>query len=477
MEISEAQENNRVKEKKSCVQEGFLPVPISSVPPESLAGLEIFIHTPPTYNLYKSTGLDFGVKDYHRLIEAGTKYVYIETKNHQRYYDAIENTLSEIVNDKYIATERKCEILYATTLALTQELTSSPPDSKTINKAERLTKNTVDLVLKNQKAFGHLFNMSNHDFYTATHTSNVSVMLVAFASKIGIKDSALLNELGTGSLLHDVGKIFVPQELLNKSEKLTDREFDIIKSHVAKGVEHLTKQGTLSNTAIKLIAEHHEKLDGKGYPNALAGEDISIYGRMITIVDMFEAMTSVRPYRSTAMSSEKAMSIISEMAPAQLDQRIVNSFDSFIELSTTGNTTQQCTDDDMILEALGIKKFNDTNPSGRRHKRFYFRTRCTMQIISKLNGKIIYGPEIHAIAHNISQSGIGILSSQKYKENMFVCVKINVPRQKTEIKFFAEIRRVDDHSDGWFTIGAEFLRSAPLTILQKFITRSNNTAI
>lgn len=458
MASNETLENVRVKEKKCCVQEGFLPVPISAVPPESLSGLEIYIHTPPTYNLYKSTGLNFGVKDYQRLIEAGTKYVYIETKNHQRYYDAIENTLGEIVNDKSIATERKCEILYATTLALTQELTAAPPDAKSISKAEKLTQNTVDLVLKNQKAFNHLFNMSNHDFYTATHTSNVSVMLVAFASKIGIKDSALLNELGTGSLLHDVGKIFVPQDLLNKSEKLTDEEFEIIKSHVAKGVEHLKKQSSLSENTLKLIAEHHEKLDGKGYPNALAGDDISIYGRMITIVDMFEAMTSVRPYRDSAMSSEKAMSIISDMAPDQLDQRIVNSFDNFIELSTTGKAIPQTGDDDMILEALGIRKFSDANPSGRRHKRLYFRTRCTMQIISKLNDKIIYGPEIHTIAHNISQSGIGILCSQKYKENMFICVKLFLPKEKKEIKFFAEIRRVLDHTDGWFTIGAEFIK-------------------
>ncbi len=450
-------EKNQLTDRKCCVQEGFLPVPIRSVPPESLMGMEVFIYTAPTYNLYKSSGLEFGLKDYNRLLEAGTQYVYIQTKNHQKYYDAIENTLGEIVNDKSIATERKCEILYATTLALTQELTSTPPDIKTINKAQKLTKSTIDLVLKNPNSFGHLFNISNHDFYTATHTSNVSIMLVSFAHKLGIKDQDLLNDLGTGGLLHDVGKIFVPKDLLNNCEKLTDEQFEMIKSHVNKGIEHL-KDKNLSDIVMKIISEHHEKLNGQGYPNGLAGDEISIYGRLITIVDMFEAMTSVRPYRNSAMPLEQAMSIIEDMAPDQLDEKIVNSFTSFLESELMGKDNDPAEDNSSLLNALGISSEVVVNQSGRRHKRFYFRARSTLKSISKYNDKINFGPEHTIITHNISQSGIGILSSYKYDVNQYICVDIKLPRKDKDVRYFAEIKRVIDHADGWFTIGAEFLK-------------------
>lgn len=458
MAIEEALNIDRVVNKRNCVRDGFLPVPICSVPPESLSGLEVFIYTAPTYNLYKSSGLDFGDKDYQRLIDAGTKYVYIETKNHQRYYNAIEDTLSDIVNDKTVALEKKCEILYATTLALTQELTSNLPETETINKVEKLTRSTIDLILKNPSSFNHLFNMSNHDFYTATHTSNVSIMLLAYAGKLGIKDTKVLNDIGTGGLLHDVGKIFVPQHLLNSTDKLSEHEFELIRDHVEKGVEHLRSVSDLSDTVLKLVAEHHEKLDGKGYPKGLAGDEISVYGRMITIVDMFEAMTSVRPYRSTAIPVDQAMEIILDMAPEQLDIKIVNSFNNFLETNLSDTIIKTNHDDSGILEAFGIECPASEPTSGRRHQRYFFRVRSTLKTITKLNGKVELGQEHSIIVHNISQSGLGILSNRKYNINQYICIDISIPSQNRELKYIAEIVRIIDHGDGWHTIGAAFIK-------------------
>ncbi len=451
------------------MQEGFLPVPIASVPPESLCGLEIFIYTAPTYNLYKSSGLEFGIKDYQRLLNAGTQYVYIEIKNHQRYYDAIESSLADIIKDKSIAIEKKCEILYATTLALSHELTSSAPETDTITKAHKHTRNTIDLILANPHSFGHLFNISNHDFYTATHSSNVSIMLVSFAHKIGIKDPELLNQIGTGGLLHDVGKIFVPKELLNNSEKLTNEEFELIKGHVQKGVEHLIAKADLSDIVIKIVAEHHERVNGSGYPEHLTGDDISIYGKMIAIIDMFEAMTSVRPYREIAIPTAQAMNFISEMAPEQLDLRIVNSFDNFMKSEVMGIDIEDNGDNLAIMEALCLSDSKTVNISGRRHKRFYFRARSSVQSVMKINNTLSFGEEHSIIAHNISQSGIGILSSHKYSVGQYICITIQLPNKKKEIKYFAAIRRVVDHADGWFTVGAEFLKEQSTEQVMKVI--------
>ncbi len=445
--------------KKSCVQEGFLPVPLASVPPDSLNGLEVYISTSPSYSLYKSSDLKFCAKDYERLINAGTEYVYIATKDHQKYYNAIEDSLSDIVKDKTIALNKKCEILYATTIALTKELSSAPIEAKNINKAVKHTESTISLVLKNPKAFHHLFNISNHDFYTATHVSNVSIMLVTFAHKIGVNDTQILNDLGTGGLLHDVGKVFVPQELLNCTEKLTQEEFEIIKSHVKKGVIYLEENADLSEISLKLVAEHHEKMDGSGYPYGLEGENISPQGRLIAAVDMFEAMTSVRPYRDSGIPTEQAMEMIRNMAPEQLDEKIVCSFMQFVENSISGNDTQQSEQSDFqVLAALGIMEGGIKNPSGRRHERYFFRVKSTIRTVFHQNNTIYYGPEHNIIMHNISQSGIGILSYRKFDEGQFINIGIKIPGKDSEEHYFAKVVRIIDHADGWYTLGAEFVK-------------------
>ena len=453
--------------KRSCVQEGFLPVPLASVPPDSLNGLEVYIATYPTYNLYKSKDLKFGTRDYSRLIDAGTSCVYITIKDHQKYYNAIEDSLSDIVSNKTIALNKKCEVLYATTIALTRELTSAPPEGKDIKKAVKLTENTINLVLKNPNAFQHLFNISNHDFYTATHASNVSIMLVSFAQKIGISDPAILNDLGTGGLLHDVGKVFVPTELLNSKERLSDDDFIIIKDHVSKGLRQLEEHADLSDFIMKLVAEHHEKMDGTGYPKGLRGEEISPQGRLIAAVDMFEAMTSVRPYRDTGMPISQAMDLIQDMAPEKLDQQIVNSFVQFIESSTNGNNCEISDQADMqILEALGINDNCLKNPSGRRHERYFFRVKTQIKLLYHKDKSLTYGNEYKVITHNISQSGVGFLSHRRFEKGQYVSLSITLPSQNKDINYFAKIVRVIDHADGWFTIGAEFVKMKSAEIIR-----------
>ena len=460
MANSASTEDMTTTEKKHCFQAGFLPVPLTSVPPESLEGLEVFIYTHPTYSLYKSCGLEFNSQDYHRLIEAGNEYVYISTRDHQKYYDAIEESLNEIVSDKRVALKQKCDILYATTMALTKEITAAPPDNKTISKAEKLTESTIKLILNNPKAFQYLFKVSNHDFFTATHMSNVSILLLSFAERIGIKDTRLLNEIGTGGMLHDIGKVFIPNDLLNSTEKLTPEEFDTIKDHVQRGLDHLTEKADLPENVIKLVGEHHEKMDGSGYPNGLHTDEISIFGKMITIVDMFEAMTSVRPYRAKSFSPREAMDIIEEMAPKKLDERVVNSFVQFIDTTLLGVDPAKIKDDvnNYILSELGILKEDPDNPSGRRHKRFYFRIKTSVKTVTVVNKQWQFGPEMSVIAHNISQSGIGILSPYKYKMGEVLNISIYVPKLEKTINYFAKVVRYMDHTDGWYTIGAEFIK-------------------
>ena len=330
-ELSES--NNK---KRASFQDGYLPVPLSCVPPESLNGLKIYLATPPTFSLYKNTDLYFGRKDYDRLVETEVEYVYIGTHDHQAYYNAIEKSLDSILQNRKIVQERKSEILYSTTLALAHQLLSTPPGAREIKQTQQLTRSTIHFVINNPQAFNHLFSVSNHDFYTATHMTNVSTIMIAFANHIGIESQAMLHELGTGAMLHDIGKMFIPQDLLNCKEQLTSKQIAVIQSHVQKGIDHLSTISDVTDNIMRMVAEHHEKCDGTGYPNKLKSKHISIFGKLASIVDCFEAMISVRPYRNHSLSSEEALEIIQSMTPDSFDETIVNSFAHFVETTMHG---------------------------------------------------------------------------------------------------------------------------------------------
>jgi HD-GYP domain-containing protein (c-di-GMP phosphodiesterase class II) len=133
-----------------------------------------------------------------------------------------------------------------------------------------------------------------------------------------------VNELSYAGFLHDLGKIMIPDEILHKPGRLTDEEMDIMKGHVQHGVDHLLETD-IQPHLIQAVAEHHERLDGLGYPKGKKGDDISMAGRMLAIADMYDALTADRVYKS-GMSSQKAFSILMSEAPTRLDMYLVQQF-------------------------------------------------------------------------------------------------------------------------------------------------------
>ncbi|MER2152463.1 MAG: HD domain-containing phosphohydrolase, partial [Candidatus Limivicinus sp.] len=131
------------------------------------------------------------------------------------------------------------------------------------------------------------------------------------------------------ALLHDIGKVGIPPEVLNKAGKLTDEEFETIKSHVTKGYETLKEISIMPELAVGAQA-HHERPDGKGYPNHLKGDEIPRVAQIIAVADCFDAMYSNRPYRNR-MNFDKAVSIIKEVGGTQLTQDVVDAFLRLVE--------------------------------------------------------------------------------------------------------------------------------------------------
>ena len=160
------------------------------------------------------------------------------------------------------------------------------------------------------------------DAYTHGHSQRVArhAVRIARALHLPATDTA---RIATAATLHDVGKVYTPREILNKPDRLSDVEFDVIKRHPVDGAEMLTAIGDPELVAI--VRSHHERLDGAGYPDGLAGDDIPLGARIIAVADTFDALTSTRSYRSAA-SHKRALDILRKEAGAQLDRAAVGAF-------------------------------------------------------------------------------------------------------------------------------------------------------
>lgn len=161
------------------------------------------------------------------------------------------------------------------------------------------------------------------------HSIRTALLAMCIAKELELKKSEI-TEIGMGALLHDIGKLFLPREILDKPCKLSEIEFDVIKTHSEIGFQLLNEQDWLPGPSVQIVQNHHERLDGSGYPNHLLDDQIHLYERIVGVADVFDAMTSKRNYRE-ALNYEFALQEIKKESPLLLDDRIVFILGNIIE--------------------------------------------------------------------------------------------------------------------------------------------------
>jgi putative nucleotidyltransferase with HDIG domain len=191
-------------------------------------------------------------------------------------------------------------------------------------KARPLVKALHASVLRNPGALISLCRIKAADTYTFQHSVSICALLVSFAHALGM-DAATVEEAGLGGLLHDVGKMKIPNEILNKPGKLTETEFDIMKSHASISRELLAGVPGVSEMVIQIAGEHHEKMNGGGYPRGIPGAQISQIGRMTAIVDVYDALTSNRVYHK-GMEPTEVLKKLLEWSGTHLDGSLVQQY-------------------------------------------------------------------------------------------------------------------------------------------------------
>jgi len=187
----------------------------------------------------------------------------------------------------------------------------------------------TDSILSNNGALLSLCRIKDKDNYTFQHSVSVGALMVSFCNAKGMPREAIL-EAGIGGMLHDLGKMMVPDTILNKPDRLTEAEFAQMKCHVVESKHILENTPGISPVSIQVAAQHHERHDGSGYPEGLKGEAISEMGQMAAIVDVYDALTSERCYHQ-GMAPTSALRKIFEWSKFHFNPQLVQSF-----LHTTG---------------------------------------------------------------------------------------------------------------------------------------------
>ncbi len=201
--------------------------------------------------------------------------------------------------------------------------------------AQRLVEEISNSVIRNPGALISLARLKSADDYTFMHSVAVCALMIALARQLGL-DEAQCRSAGVAGLLHDLGKAAIPLEILNKPGKLTDSEFAIIKTHPREGHQMLLDGQGVDDNTLDVVLHHHEKIDGSGYPERLQGDEISLFAKMGAVCDVYDAITSNRPYKA-GWDPAEALGKMAEWSKGHFDTRVFQAFVKSIGIYPIGS--------------------------------------------------------------------------------------------------------------------------------------------
>ncbi len=209
----------------------------------------------------------------------------------------VPDALLEAIHDVNLPPQEKAKAIRAYSITMISNLLENPT-AENIQDVKKGIAEVVDLILTDDETSLYLINITSHDFYTYTHSVNVGFLAISLSKALFKKSAAHnMHELGAGFFLHDLGKVAVDASIINKPGKLTEEEMNHMKQHPHMGYKLLYETNQLTHECKKIVLQHHERFDGRGYPHGLEGDDIHLYGKICSIADVFDALTSERSYR------------------------------------------------------------------------------------------------------------------------------------------------------------------------------------
>ncbi|MBZ9689653.1 HD-GYP domain-containing protein [Clostridium estertheticum] len=213
-----------------------------------------------------------------------------------------------------------------------------------------IAKDIIDEIISKKNVMINLVDIKSMDNYTYQHSVNVAVISLVLGVQLQLNQNDLYT-LCMGALIHDIGKVLIPKDIVLKPGTLTHEEFEIIKQHTTKGYDYLKGCLDISAPARIVALQHHEKMDGRGYPDNVKNKSINRFARIVAIADVYDALTSDRPYRK-AMSPNDAVEYILAHGDTQFDYEMVKAFSKAVVPYPPGTLVKLSTGDIGVVTAV-----------------------------------------------------------------------------------------------------------------------------
>ncbi len=300
---------------KGEVPYGYFRIPLGILQVDTIPWFSIYLRVQGKreYALYKSRGSKFKEEHKDKLSANRINEIFIKSSERRLYSKYIEDNLKEIIADDSFAIEKKSRLLYNSSTELLREIFNRTQIADKIPKVARLVRHIVDHACQGIEEFISMLDVMSHDYYTVNHSVNVCILGVALGNGIGL-DRDELYELGIGLILHDLGKSKIDESILMKKGPLNDSEWKIIKNHPTYGAEIAESTKQVTPLSLTVIRQHHEKCSGKGYPLGLYEPQIHLFSRIAALADVYDALTTERPYSSARNAFSAIQLMQKEMA-------------------------------------------------------------------------------------------------------------------------------------------------------------------
>ncbi|MGB7325578.1 MAG: HD-GYP domain-containing protein [Rubripirellula sp.] len=308
----------------------LIPISVSTLLPTEVVGLDLFRQEVESEHcqLYRAADYPLTMDDLSRLKHRGVTRLYINKSSRSVYQSYLRKVATASGPNAFPLTAR-VGALNEVVRDVLESAFKRDDVAETVNAAKKLGSLATELITQDEFTVSDLFQVLHHDYATFTHSANVAFYSGLLANELGYsKDD--VEKITTGGLLHDLGKLEIGEHILCKPGKLSDDEFRIIRLHPTWGFKKLAHRDDLNEGQLMMAYQHHERLDGKGYPVGCVADDIHPWANICAVVDVFEALTSQRPYR-TPMTRSKALALLQRDSGTHFDSEVLACWKSIIQ--------------------------------------------------------------------------------------------------------------------------------------------------
>jgi HD-GYP domain-containing protein (c-di-GMP phosphodiesterase class II) len=298
-------------------QEAYFSVRIGSFPPNTPIPFDLYVRIGSKIIPYLKAGDALDAMRLTQLATKDTGHFFILESERWNF----RHFMKDLIFSEALETQQKSLILKESALSFIEEIYEKPTINEALQESKTLIVDFVSLLDTNPEVLAGALALSSHDFYTFNHSLDVSIYALGLGRALGW-DHSMIEELGVGALFHDIGKRLVPAVILCKRGGLSDEEWEIMKQHPQFGLDILLEQPSATEGVIAACFEHHESWMGTGYPRKLQGEEIHPFGRLLAIVDTFDAMTTQRSYNKP-LSPEEALRTMSQELKGRYDPEML----------------------------------------------------------------------------------------------------------------------------------------------------------